>query len=171
MAVQFLELNVRTYVKSPDGDRPGVWFFSLDAADPVAVVLARTIFRLPYFDAQMSLVEHDQTIYYQSLRTHRRAAPAEFVARYGPIDSPFVATPGTLAHWLAERYCLYAVDRHGHAYRAEIHHRPWPLQPAESEFSVNNIVEASGFRLPDCEPILHFARHIDVLTWPLYRIQ
>lgn len=166
---QFPELNVRTYVKAPDGSRPGVWFFSLDAANPVAVTLARSLFRLPYFNARMDLLEHEEAVYFQSRRIHEDAAPASFVARYQPTGDPCAAVPGSLEHWLAERYCLYATDKRGAAYRAEIHHRRWPLQPAEAEFSVNDIVSASGFRVPDCEPLLHFARHLDVLTWPLSR--
>ena len=38
----FPELNVRTYVKY--GGKPGVWFFSLDAGNPLAVVIARAWF-------------------------------------------------------------------------------------------------------------------------------
>src|SRR5262245_14397007 len=51
----FPELNVRTYVTA--GGKPGVYFFSLEAANPVAVRAARTFFHLPYFDARMSLQE------------------------------------------------------------------------------------------------------------------
>ena len=52
----FHETNVRTYVHRAGRD-PGVWFFSLEAANPVAVALARATFvpRLPYFHAKMSL--------------------------------------------------------------------------------------------------------------------
>jgi len=175
----FPELNVRTYVKAGDGSRPGVYFFSLDAANPIAVLLARSIFRLPYYHAQMDLIAHtqatlqsvppDKTIYYQSRRTHRNAAPAVFVARYRPTGQPFAAQPGTLEQWLAERYCLYAVDRH-RLYSADIHHPPWPLQPAEAEFPINEIVSASGFRLPDTPPVLHYSERLDVATWPLRRV-
>ncbi|RYD26824.1 MAG: DUF2071 domain-containing protein, partial [Verrucomicrobiaceae bacterium] len=49
----FLELNVRTYVYDDKG-RPGVWFFSLDCNQPVAVEFARKIFHLPYQHAAMN---------------------------------------------------------------------------------------------------------------------
>jgi uncharacterized protein YqjF (DUF2071 family) len=175
----FPELNVRTYVKARDGSRPGVYFFSLEAANPIAVLLARTLFRLPYYLAQMDILVQRQrtgqhgspqkTIYYHSCRTHPGSAAAAFVARYRPTGQPFAAQPGTLTHWLAERYCLYAADRH-QTYSADIHHRPWPLQPAEAEFSVNDVVAASGFRLPDTAPILHYSDRVDVATWPLKRL-
>ena len=175
----FPELNVRTYVTAKDGSRAGVYFFSLEAANPVAVMVARALFRLPYFHAQMDLMIHaprehaprspDRTIYFQSKRIHHGAAPATFVARYRPTGAPVSARPGTLEHWLAERYCLYAVDGRG-VYRAEIHHVPWPLQPAEAEFAVNDIVSSSGFRLPGSPSLLHYAERLDVATWPLTRL-
>ena len=48
---RFPELNVRTYVTF--GERPGIWFFSLDAANPFAVEGARRLYRLPYHRARM----------------------------------------------------------------------------------------------------------------------
>jgi len=65
---RFLELNVRTYV-TLDG-KPGVYFFSLDAASKLAVRVARKWFSLPYMDATMALDEDGDTISYRSTRTH-----------------------------------------------------------------------------------------------------
>src|SRR5213079_2252897 len=62
----FLELNVRTYVRS--GDRPGIWFFSLDASSRLAVEAARRTYKLPYFRARMSMLEHDDRIEYECAR-------------------------------------------------------------------------------------------------------
>ena len=70
----FPELNVRTYVSA--GGKPGVWFFSLDAASTTAVAAARAWFHLPYFRARMSLEAHGDEIRYQSHRTHRDTPPA-----------------------------------------------------------------------------------------------
>src|SRR5688572_9071745 len=105
----FHELNVRTYVTR--NGRPGVWFFSLDAACGVAVRVARRTFHLRYYHAAMrSRASADGTIDYESVRTHRGEPPAKFVARYRPVGDVFRATRGTLEHFLAERYCLYVVD-------------------------------------------------------------
>ena len=52
-ASEFPELNVRTYV-SVDG-KPGVYFFSLDAASALAVASARTFFKLNYFNAAVAM--------------------------------------------------------------------------------------------------------------------
>jgi uncharacterized protein len=160
----FPELNVRTYVRVDD--RPGVFFFSLDAGNPVAVALARAFFHLPYFRAEMDLCHGDaETIHYQSRRTHRPAPEASFVARYRPLGPIYWAAAGSFEYWLTERYALYSVDRGGRIYRGEIHHQPWPLQPAEAEFAINSVAEASGLTLPDQAPLLHFVRRLDVVAW------
>jgi len=160
---KFPELNVRTYV-ARDG-KPGVWFFSLDAANPLAVAIARRWFNLPYFRAAMRAVETGGHIEYQCARTHRYAPSAILSATYGPLGAPFEAQPGTLEYFLTERYCLYTADRHGHLIRAEIHHRPWPLQRAEAQFTENTMATAAGVRLPDTSALLHFSRRQDVLVW------
>jgi uncharacterized protein len=154
----FEELNVRTYVVR-DG-KPGVFFFSLDAANPVAVRIARPVFHLPYFDAKMSLKYDGDWIDYRSTRTDRGAPSAEFSARYRPTGPVFRVAPGSLEEWLTERYCLYAQDRSGRVWRTEIHHPPWPVQPAECEFLVNTMTA-----LPETKPLLQFSRQLDIVAW------
>jgi uncharacterized protein YqjF (DUF2071 family) len=163
----FPELNVRTYVVR-DGRR-GVWFFSLDAGNSLAVAVARAVFHLPYYHARMSCrLAGDSVAYaYSSIRTHHGAEAAAFEARYCPTGESYRATPGSLAHWLTERYCLYAADRAGRLYRSEIHHAQWPLQPAEAEITANTMATAAGITLPPTKPLLHFARRQDVIVWPL----
>ena len=168
----FPELNLRTYVvlRSQPEQKPGVWFFSLDAANPVAVAVARWLFHLPYFRARMACEPEGEAIRYRSQRTHRGAPPAEFVARYGPSGPVYRAEPGSLEEWLTERYCLYAGDRSGRLYRTEIHHKPWPLQPAWAEIQVNSVARAAGIALPAEPPLLQFARRLDVAAWLPERI-
>ena len=78
------------------------------------------------------------------------------------------SVPGSLDHWLTERYCLYTAVKHS-VYRAEIHHQPWPLQDATAEFSTNTMASAAGIQLPAIQPLLHFAKRLEVLIWPLKR--
>lgn len=165
----FPELNVRTYVKVRDRgvEKTGVYFFSLEAANPVAVAVARSTFKLPYFNARMSLVEKAGTIHYHSRRTHRNAPAAEFVGSYHPTGGVYQSQSGAFDAWLTERYALYTVSGHGQVYIGEIHHLPWPLQPATAEIAVNTMAAASRLMLPATQPILHFARHLDVVVWPL----
>ncbi len=127
----FPELNVRTYVHV-DG-KPGVWFFSLDAANRLAVATARRFFHLPYMNARMTCrLEGTVGDTYESVRTDKRGRPAEFRARYRPSGPAFQAKPGSLVHWLTERYALYAQDTAGRTYRGDIEHIPWPLQLVDS---------------------------------------
>lgn len=159
----FPELNVRTYVKI--AGKPGVWFFSLDAANPIAVQVARRAFHLPYFDAHMSCVSGGGVTQYQSTRTHRAAPHANFRGRYQPIGEVFEATRGSLDKWLTERYCLYAANRNGRIFRGDIHHQRWPLQRAEAEIVTNTMTEQLGFELPRTQPLLHFAKQLNVVAW------
>jgi uncharacterized protein len=164
----FPEINLRTYVTAQD--RPGVWFFSLDAHSRLAVRLARASFHLPYFDADMSCDVINDGIHYRSIRTHRGARPAEFVARYRPAGEPFESGRGSIENFLTERYCLYSADKKGVVRRGEVHHRLWPLQPAEVEVQKLAMTQQIGLKLPQTGPILHFSRRLDVLAWLPRRI-
>jgi uncharacterized protein len=168
----FPELNVRTYVtaRDPQNPKPGVYFFSLDAANPLAVAVARRWYQLPYFRAQMHCRDDGEQIHYGSRRIHSGAPPAEFVGVYRPTGAVTLAQPNTLDHWLTERYSLYTVDRRNRLWRAEIHHLPWPLQPAEAEIRVNTLLAAAGLSLSDHAPLLHFARDLEVAVWPLHQV-
>ncbi len=159
----FVELNVRTYVTIQD--RPGVWFFSLDASNVIAVIAARLGFHLPYFEARMLTVRKNDWIYYKSLRIYYGAPPATFAGRYRPTGPVFHSQPGTLEYWLTQRYCLYSANRQGKIWRGEINHALWPLQPAEAQTAHNTMTEQLGFDLPGNQPLLHFARRLDVVAW------
>jgi uncharacterized protein YqjF (DUF2071 family) len=128
----FPELNVRTYVKTRG--RSGVWFFSLDAASWLSVRAARWL-GLPYYDAQMTVQVQGDVVEYDSVRTHKNAPLAEFNARYSPTTEPYQAAPGTLDHWLTERYALYGALKPDRVVYGEIHHLPWPLQRARSRIA------------------------------------
>jgi uncharacterized protein YqjF (DUF2071 family) len=160
---EFAELNVRTYVTA--GGKPGVYFFSLDANSALAVGSARALFHLPYYEATMqATVVDDQWISYASSRSGE-AADAVFRARYRPVGEVRYAEAGSLDHWLTERYCLYALNGAGNVLRTEIHHEPWPLQPAEVSIAANTMAAAAGITLPDIEPRVSFSREIDVVIW------
>lgn len=165
---RFPEINLRTYVTAEG--KPGVWFFSLDAQNPIAVRLARATFHLPYFDAKISCHASGGEVHYRSVRTHRGAPRAEFVARYRPVGEPFESGPGTIENFLTERYCLYGTDRRGGVRRGEVHHHLWPLQPAEAEVHTLAMTQQIGVELPEINPILHFSKRLDVLAWLPRRI-
>lgn len=160
----FPELNLRTYVTH--NGKPGIWFFSLDAHNKAAVRLARATFDLPYFDAEISFEQRDDTVHYRSVRTHRNAPPARFEARYRPVGNAEEHGAGSIENFLTERYCLYSADGRGRVRRGDVHHRLWPLQRAEVEVETLEMTGQIGLKLPDTQPLLHYSRRLDVLAWP-----
>lgn len=155
----FPELNVRTYVSR--ADRPGVWFFSLDAGSRLAVHAARAVYHLPYVHAGMSAHEVGGQVRYRS----DRRSGVGFHATYAPTGPIFLAGAGTLEHWLTERYCLYARSGSGGLYLAEIHHAPWPLQPASVRISRNDMLTVHHLPASGAPALVHFARRLDVVVW------
>jgi uncharacterized protein len=173
------ELNVRTYVRC--GGAPGVFFFSLDATNIPAIIGARMGYGLPYFFARMwvDVVKGEVAYYCRRVDVERAraqfhgnanpdpamlAADGVFRGRYWPTSEVWRSTPGSLEHFLTERYCLYAVVR-GRVFRADIHHLPWPLQDANAVIDQNTMALADGIVLPDATPLLHYARGLRVLVW------
>ena len=167
----FPELNLRLYVEV--GGRAGVWFISLDAANALAVWAARRFFHLPYFRADMHVGRGDDggrgpsdLIHYRSVR--RGDGPrVAFVGSYRPSSKVFEAKPGTIEHFLTERYCLYTQDPRGAVVRADIHHTPWPLQTATAEIVENTIGSGQGLTVEGAPALLHFSRRLDVVVWPI----
>jgi uncharacterized protein len=157
----FPELNFRTYVVH--GGKPGIYFFSLDAASLTAVMGARMAYHLPYFHARMAIERDGRVIRYRSARIRTQAA---FSASYQATSGVFHAAPGTLSHWLDERYCLFAVDER-RVYAGEIHHAPWPLQNAQVEIAENTLPDSQGMRISSKPDLVQFAAAQEVLIWPL----
>jgi uncharacterized protein YqjF (DUF2071 family) len=163
----FAELNLRTYVRSRITGQQGVYFFSLDAASLLAVIGARTLFHLPYYWAKMQReTRADGSIAYESTRLLSRQS-VRFSADYKGLGTITPSLPGTLEHFLTERYCLFTA--HGNRLSVgHIHHLPWPLEAAEAEIRRNELPAAHGVILPDRPPVLHFARELEVYIWSLH---
>jgi uncharacterized protein len=150
----WLELNVRTYVTVDD--RPGISFLSLDADSRFAVQAAKQLYRLPYFHARIHAQQEGAWTDFSCERGDLR-----FDARYRPIGLAQAPETGSLEHFLTERYRLYVVSD-GRVHAADIHHPPWPLQPAEATIARNiTALELEG------EPVTHFSRRQDVVIWGL----
>lgn len=139
----FLELNVRTYVHDREG-RPGVWFYSLDCNQPLAVAIARRLFHLPYFHAKMRAKRRDGAVEYHS---QRRGTPALSSYAWQPDGDTCEAAPGSLNFFLVERYVLFSTDESGALHCGRVHHQPYRISHAVvPEFSVEPARQA-GFEL------------------------
>ena len=163
----FHELNVRTYVHL-DGV-PGVWFFSLDAANRLAVWGARRFYHLPYFNARMTLEQTRETITYDSTRVDQRGAAAELTAKWTIGESLPQSQPDSLEFFLTERYCLYSFHR-DRLYRSRIFHEPWPLRRATLDSHQSTMIASTGLAQPADEPLLHYAESLAVDIWPLKEV-
>lgn len=175
----FPELNVRTYVTYED--KPGIYFFSLDAGNLSAVWGARLFYRLPYWHAAMKVDRQRKAltnartghaepspIGYHSRRIHGPRAsdgPAELRCSYRPLGDVDMAHRRTLDEFLVERYCLYAVTPK-HLYRGEVHHLPYEIQRCEYTIEKNTMAEPLGLRLPPSPELAHYSSRLKVLIWP-----
>lgn len=163
-ASRFAEINVRTYVSS--GEKPGVWFFSLDATNPLVVWGARWAFYLPYFRAHIRHIHESGWTHYSVARIDRAALPANLKMYYRGMGNVFNAIQGTFEHFAYERYCLYTTNKDNHLIRCEIHHAPWPLQRSEAIIKHNTMAKGSGIPMSGTgSPVLHFTQIQHVLIW------
>ena len=163
----FPEVNVRTYVHQ-EGANPGVWFFSLDAENAIAVKIARTLFKLPYFRADFTVERDGERVDYRCRRRGGNRPGCDI--RYAPTGQAATATPGALEFFLAERYLLYSHDGN-RLFRGQVHHMPYPLQQAEVEIQENSLIQAAGVPLrksgAGSAPLIHYARGVEVEVFPL----
>jgi len=144
------ELNLRTYVRI--GAVRGVWFISLDAASPFFATIGRALYGLRYRVASMS------TRHFEARTEFRSSRPgASFSAAYAPAGPVVGAKPGSLEHFLVERYRLFS-ERRGRLLTAEVAHEPWPLQPARAELELEGMAPP-GLKLRG-EPLVHFSRSV-----------
>lgn len=160
----FHELNVRTYVHAKG--QPGVWFFSLDAAKSIAVVLARTGWGLPYHRAKMSLEVDGARVRYTSKRRWPEPLPADLACEYTIGEEIGSAEPDTFEHFLVERYLLFA-KRRNRIEIGQVHHRPYPLRRAEVISLEQSMVTAAGLPNPEGPPHVLYCEGVDVDVYAL----
>ena len=161
----FVEVNVRTYVHHRGGD-PGVWFFSLDASSRVAVYVARTLYHLPYRFAEMASDVHGARVRFRSRRIAPGPRPGTCAVEYDPRGAVAPARPGTLEHFLLERYVLYAAHA-GRLYQGRVHHAPYPMQEATMEGLAEDLIAVAGLVRPPRDPLVHYASGVDVEVFAL----
>ena len=166
-ARSFPDLNLRTYVRDQETGTPGVYCFSMDASNLLAV--ARTFYHLPYHWAEMRLEQRSNREFSFYSRRRFCGRPVEFKARYrglGPTRRLAECQSGTLEYFLTERYCLFTMNHLGQPIRANIHHVPSPLEEAEADIESNDLATAIGIILPNQQPVLHYTRRLAVYIWP-----
>jgi hypothetical protein len=168
-ARSFPDLNLRTYVHDQYTGTAGIYCFSLDASNLLAVAAARSFYHLPYYWAEMWIEQRSEREFSFYSRRRFSSKPVVFQTRYrglGPTRKLAESRSGTLEYFLTERTCLFTCNRSGQPVRADIHQVPWPLEEAEAIIERNDLAAAIGIRLPDQEPVLHYTRRLAVYIWP-----
>ena len=155
----FLETNVRTYVHR-EGHEPGVWFFSLDAANRLAVAIARAAFSLPYFPARMTFERRGERLDYRGVRGDESYAIRDLVGATKPTP-----VPGGLDFFLLERYLLYA-SQGGRLLSGRVHHAPYAIHAVEPQDEAETLVRAAGIE-PRAFTHRAFSQGVDVDVFPL----
>ncbi len=161
----FLELNVRTYVFDAEG-RAGVWFFSLDCNQSLAVATARRFFHLPYEHATMAANVTEDTCEFSSRRRGVAALSDRFVWK-APTQGGRPAAAGSLESFLVERYRLFTVRSDGTPLTAGVRHAPYRLhEPVVRRWSTT-VAELAGFTLRGPPDSLLAADTVDVAIHPI----
>ena len=159
----FLELNLRTYVRDIWG-RPGIWFYSLDANQALAVFIARASFALPYQFADMDAKISGGEINY---RSRRFGSKYSLHYRYRPTEMLGEAKPGTLEFFLVERYRLFTC-RKNQILSGRVHHSPYRLCKVVVTDADPKLFALDGFETPS-KPPEHaiYADRVDVSVYPV----
>jgi uncharacterized protein len=173
--LRFNELNLRTYVRYKG--KPGVYFLTLEADELFSIVVAKTFFHLAYQASHFKVQAQEATVSFSAKRsplwnrvTGQHNTP-EIALNYGPLpDSGIIANPTPLEHFLTERYCFFSANKQGHLYEGNLHHSPWPLQPAWCDVSLNTLAGAFGLPAATEAPLLHYCRKLEVVAWPIKRL-
>ena len=165
----FPDLNLRTYVRDQFTRTPGVYCFSLDASNLLAVMAARTFYHLPCYWASMRLEQRaEREFAFYSSRWFSNTEVV-FNARYrglGPTSKLAECRRGSFEYFVTERNCLFSTDRTGRPIRNNLHHVPWPLEEAEAEIEHNDMAASIGLSLPKTAPVLHYSRRLALYIWP-----
>jgi uncharacterized protein YqjF (DUF2071 family) len=168
-ARSFPDLNVRTYVRDQFTGTSGVYCFSMDASNLLAVAVARSYYHLPYYWSNMKLEQRSEREFAFFSQRRFSIRPVVFNVRYrglGPSVRTIENRAGSFEYFVTERSCLFSSNHSGEPIRANLHYVSWPLEEAEAEIERNDLGASIGLELPAIEPTLHYARRQAVYIWP-----
>ncbi|MGK0698489.1 YqjF family protein [Priestia flexa] len=163
---QLHELNVRTYVNY-QGER-GVYFFSLDATNALAVWIARRFFHLPYLHADIMVNKYKDSINFECTRKHKGFQQEEVLLTYKPISAPYHTKEGTVDEWLTNRDRLFTVYKKK-VFRGKLFHDPWILQDGHYFMRKNTLTTAYP-PINKSETIVHYAQHLVTYFYPFQKM-
>lgn len=149
----FVEVNLRTYVRGPDGTA-GIWFFSLECAR-LPVVLALRALALPYQWARAEVATGPARIAYRTRRVGTGLGMRAAVRVGEPVE------PDPLATFLTARWWAYTPWGQ-RLWRVPVEHEPWPLRRATARVAAGDLFRTAGLPAPWVEPLVHFSPGVHV---------
>lgn len=165
---EYLEINVRTYVKYKG--IPGIYFFSLDANHPLFVIGIKTAIGLPFKHAHIVFNQMENSFRFKHHRQSDKHATEKIELTYKPGEVLFETLPGTLDYWLLERYCMYSYLGK-YLIRGDIHHDKWKVSKATATTSINTMLSfLSPDNCPKIPSFLHYSKRRRVFCYPPKRV-
>ncbi len=165
---RFSEINVRTYVRGPDGRR-GIWFLSLDASRLGAVVMARRTYRLPYVWARMDVRRTGARVRYRGVRRWPgpRASWDLTLDVGGPMTSPDDLHRFLTARWRLFSPAPLALPARSIGLRTTtVDHPPWPLRHTRLTEGTESLLAAAGLPGTSASPTVAFSPGVSVRFAP-----
>jgi uncharacterized protein YqjF (DUF2071 family) len=153
---EYPAVSVHTFVVR--NGKPGIWFLYLGGGTRTDVWLARRLLRLPFSPIRITVDRNVARVHHRS----DRPDGAVFEVHYSPIGEVVSPVPGTLAHWLTERYAIYSVGRRGRLNCSEIHHVRWPIQPASASVKRNELLPPGAAGTPAS---VFYTPRVELVGW------
>lgn len=151
----FEGINLRTYVLV--GNKPGVYFLSIEAGGRLSAFVARTLSGLPYETASILRQEATNQRYASSNKRRSFRLDASFKVGSGQTNK------STLDHFLTEKYCLY-MQKGNVLFRYDIHHKPWNLYNVD-QLDMNVAYRIGGLALLEKPDAVHYSVGVQVIAW------
>jgi len=151
----FLETDVRTYVRGPDGES-GVWLLSVDVDRLVAVALGRAVYRFPCHWSRLRLSTAGNVVVHETHRRGPRMANAGVSAAF-EIGEP--VPQGELPpfeRFLTARSRVHVPTSQG-VYSASSGYDTGSVHRARLLHCDESLLAAAGMQAPRGEPVVHYS--------------
>ena len=161
----FNEVNLRTYVKDSAGNK-GVWFFSLDSSDLLAVLGARLMYGLNYrFSSIRSGFKSNTMGYRAETRFPSSGVQSELSTQCPHLrDEGEVPKKGTIDFFLLERYRFWSAKVYkGNLSTGQVSHPPYnPVRLSQAEYK-GDLFRCQGLDEPVTKPaLIHYCKGFPV---------
>lgn len=161
---RFAEVDCLTYVRR--GAVTGIWFFRIDAGTLVGSAMARWLFGLPYHHSRVALDQEGEWRAFSSVgRAEGTGVRPELRLRYRPRGQVFEATPGTLAHFIVERFVMFSQSGRGTLLQGREARPTRSIQECEVSVQQNTLPEAADVPGPAGDAVAWYCARSAIRTW------